>query len=56
MIHISDRNRRESQNTGFYSVMISENRAVCEMLWENMVKSDRLQMKMQYGACPLPAG
>jgi hypothetical protein len=47
MRNISDRSRRESQNTHF---MLSnlffffENRAICEIMWKNIVEPDRPQL------------
>ena len=34
----------------------SENRAVYEIMWENVVEPDRPQMAEQHGACALRAG
>jgi hypothetical protein len=34
----------------------SENRAVCEIMWKNMVEPDRSQVAIEYGACALHAG
>jgi hypothetical protein len=33
-----------------------ENRAVCEVMWKNMVQPDRPRMTVQYGVCALHAG
>jgi hypothetical protein len=38
------------------SVTFSENRAMYEIMWKNMVEPDRPQIKIQYGACALQAG
>jgi hypothetical protein len=35
---------------------VSENRAVYEIMWKNMLELDREQMKIQYGTCALHAG
>jgi len=34
----------------------SENQAVYEIMWKNIVQPDRPQMTIQYGACPMNAG
>ena len=34
----------------------SLNRAVCEIMWKNIVQPGRPQMTVQYGACALHAG
>ena len=42
MRNISDRICRENQNTHFYvQSFFSENRAVYEIMWRNMVETDR---------------
>jgi hypothetical protein len=46
MINISDKSCRENQNTILCSTAFSENRAVYEIMWKNMVESDRPQMTM----------
>jgi hypothetical protein len=56
MRNISDKSRRESQNTRFLSNNFSEIHAVCEIMWKNIVEPDRLQMTKQYGACLLRVG
>jgi hypothetical protein len=38
------------------SVTFSENRAVYEIRWKNVVQPDRPQTTIQYGACLLHAG
>jgi hypothetical protein len=35
---------------------VSENRAVYEIMWKNMVVPDRPPVTIQYGACALHAG
>jgi hypothetical protein len=40
----------------FSTVFFSENRAVYEIMWKNMVEPDRPQMTILYGALALPAG
>jgi len=37
-------------------LFFSENLAVYEITWKNMVEPDRPQMTIQYGACALHAG
>ena len=45
MRNISDESCTENQNTHFVFVtLFSENRAVCEKIWKNIVESDRPQM------------
>ena len=34
----------------------SENCAIYEIMWKNMVESDRPQMTIEYGACALHVG
>jgi len=47
MRNISDKTCRENQNTHFmFSKSFSENRAVYEEMWKNMVQLNRLQMKI----------
>ena len=41
MINVGDKNCRENQNTFFFN---TENRAVYEIMWKNVVVPDRLQM------------
>jgi hypothetical protein len=50
---------RENQNTHFIFnnlLVFSENRAVCEIMWKNVVEPDRPQMATQHGACALHDG
>jgi hypothetical protein len=54
---VSDKSCRENQNTHFiFDNLFSENRAVYEITWKNMVEADRSQVKMEYEACALHAG
>jgi hypothetical protein len=55
--NVSDKSCRENQNTHFvFSIFFSEKRAVCGVMWENIVEGGRPQMTIQYGACALHAG
>jgi hypothetical protein len=57
MRNVSDKSCRENQNTRFmFNNFISENRAVYEITWKNMVEADRSQVTMEYEACALHAG
>jgi len=45
MRNVSDKSRRESQNTHFmFNNFFSENRVVYEIMWENIVQPTRLEM------------
>ena len=45
MGNVSDRNRRENQNTHYVlNNVFSENRTVYDVMWKNMVKPDRPEM------------
>jgi hypothetical protein len=33
-----------------------ENRALCEIMWKNVVEPNRPQMTIQFSACPLYVG
>ena len=45
MINVSDNSCREHQNTYFiFNNLFSENRVVYEIMWKNIVESDRPQM------------
>jgi hypothetical protein len=47
MRNVSDKSCREKQNTHFkLNNLFSENRAVYEIMWKNMKKSDRPQVTM----------
>ena len=39
-----------------FSTIFPENHAICEIMWKNAVKPERLYMKIYYGACSLRAG
>jgi len=39
-----------------YSISFSENRAVYEIMWKNMVEPDMTKITMYYGKCVLHAG
>ena len=52
MKNVSDKTCRENQNTLFFF----ENRAVCEIMWKNIVERCRPQMITYYGAFALHAG
>jgi hypothetical protein len=58
MRNISDKACRENQNTQFIfnNFSFSENPAVPEILWKDMVQSDRPQVELYYGACAFHAG
>jgi len=55
---IFQKNCGENQNTHFMlkNFSFSENRAVDEIMWKNVVESDRSQTVIQYSACALHAG
>ena len=36
-------------------ITFSENHAVCEVMWKNMVQADKPQMTIQHGECALHA-
>jgi hypothetical protein len=57
MKNISERSYRENQNT-FYVEFFSENRAVYEIMWANIVEGGRPQMTIYsyYGPWALQAG
>ena len=47
----------EDQITHLCSIAVfPENRAVCEIMWKNIVEPDRLHMKTQYSTCALHFG
>jgi hypothetical protein len=57
MRNISDKSSRINQNKIFmFKNIFSENSAVYEIMWENVVEPDRPQMTTQYGACALHTG
>ena len=45
--NISNRIFRENQNKHFCSVNVSEDRAICEIMWKNMVEAYRPQMAIR---------
>jgi hypothetical protein len=57
MWNISNKSCRENQNIHFiFSNFFPENRAVCEIMWKNVVEPERPQLTTQYGGCALNAG
>ena len=45
MRNVSNKSCRENQNTHFaFNIYFSENRAVCEIVWESVVQVDRPRM------------
>jgi len=56
MGNISDEICRHRHTHILYSVTLSENRAVYEIIWQNMVQPDRPLMTVEYGAFALHAG
>jgi hypothetical protein len=45
MKNVSDKSCTENQNTHFmFNSFFPENRAVCEIMWKNMIEPDRPQM------------
>jgi len=56
MRNASDKIYRKNQNTFYVPYGFFEHRAVCEMMWENTVETDRRQIIVQYRACALHAG
>ena len=55
--NFSDNSCTESGNIYFsFKKFCSENRSINEIIWKNIVKPDRPQMMMYYGACALHAG
>jgi hypothetical protein len=59
MRNVSDnKGCRESQNKISCSVTVFflENNDISEMMWENMVETDRPQTSVQYGSCTFHAG
>jgi hypothetical protein len=55
MRNVSDKSCRENQNTHFvFSNCFFENRAVYEIMWKNIVETDRPQMiiwRMRFACC-----
>jgi hypothetical protein len=57
MRNSSDNICRANLDTHFMSeIFFPENRAVYEIMWENMVETDRPEMAVWCGACALHAG
>jgi hypothetical protein len=58
MRNVSEKSCRENQETHFMfnKFFFPENRAVYEIMWQNIVQPDRPQMTILYGACALHAG
>ena len=57
--NVSDKSCTENQNAILYSIASnppSPNRAVYEIMWKNMVKPDKSQRTIKYGAWALHAG
>jgi hypothetical protein len=44
MRDVSNKSRRENKNTQIIFITFSENRAVYEIIWKNIVQPERLQM------------
>jgi len=53
--NISDNSCRQNQYTHFGFENFSENRAVYEIMWKNIVESTRLQMTIKHAAYVLHA-
>jgi hypothetical protein len=58
MKNVTDTSCRENRNTHFMfnNIFSPENRAVYEIMWNNIVQLDRLQLTIQYDACALHIG
>jgi hypothetical protein len=55
--NVSEKTRKGNQNTNFvFNNFFLEKRAVCDIMWKNIVEWSRAQMAIQYGACTLHAG
>jgi hypothetical protein len=54
--NISGRRCGENENTHFMLNKFSENCAIYEIMWENMIQQEKEQMTVQYSACTLHAG
>jgi len=54
----SSEDRSMSDKTRNKSFILNDffNRAVCEIMWKNIVRRGRSQMAIWYGACPLHGG
>jgi hypothetical protein len=47
---------RKSKYRFYVQKLFLKNYAIYEIMWKNMVQSDRPQITVQYGACALHAG
>jgi len=58
MRNVPDKTAEKVITHNLFSItfFFSENRAVCEIMWKNIVERVRPQMKTLYGPCPLHAG
>jgi hypothetical protein len=57
MRNVAEKSCGEKQNTHFmFNKFFSENRAVYEGMWENMMERGGPQIAIRYGACALYAG
>jgi hypothetical protein len=57
MRNVSEKRCRGKSKHKFYvQRKFPENRAIYETMWENTAQQDRLQTKIQNGACALYAG
>ena len=57
MINVADKSCGENKTHVLCSVtFFSENRAVYERMWENMVERGRPEIAIRYGACAFYAG
>ena len=55
MTNVSDESSSNLQNTHLHSIFFPENRDVYEIMWKNMVETDRPYVTIQFGACALNA-
>jgi hypothetical protein len=46
----------ENQDTFYVQKLFFEDRAVYEIMWKNVVQTDKPQMTIKYGACAVYAG
>jgi len=57
MRNVSDKSCTENQKTHFkFSIFLPENRAVYEIMWENVVKPGKLQVAIKHSARALHDG
>jgi hypothetical protein len=54
--NVSDKRCRNAETNILCLITFSENRAVYEIMRENLVDAERPQMTIKYGACALHAG